>query len=115
MRCLAPQGAAQAYPMSQPPTCLRCPNTPVALFATIVTRHAAVVPARLEPWEVSRRDLGAEPIRSVIERLHRTGKLILHGGCAEDQLALFTENQGDDKCHGQREAVESDPCSDSSA
>src|SRR6266436_6581303 len=48
------------------------------------------------PWEVSRRDLDAEPIRSVIERLHRTGKLILQGGCAEDQLALFTKNQGDD-------------------
>jgi transposase-like protein len=46
------------------------------------------------PWEVSRRDLDAEPIRSVIERLHRTGKLILQGGCAEDQLALFTENKG---------------------
>jgi len=43
------------------------------------------------PWEVSRRDLDAEPIRSVIERLHRTGKLVLQGGCAEDQLALFTE------------------------
>jgi hypothetical protein len=28
------------------------------------------------PWEVSRRDLDAEPIRSVIERLHRTGKLV---------------------------------------
>jgi hypothetical protein len=52
------------------------------------------------PWEVSRRDLDAEPIRSVIERLHRTGKLVLQGGCAEDQLALFTENQGDDKSHG---------------
>src|SRR5580658_9166914 len=48
------------------------------------------------PWEVSRRDLDAEPIRSVIERLHRTGKLIRQGGCAGDQLALFTENQGDD-------------------
>ncbi len=48
------------------------------------------------PWEVIRRDLDAEPIRSVIERLHRTGKLVLQGGCAEDQLALFTENQGDD-------------------
>ena len=48
------------------------------------------------PWEVSRRDLDAEPVRSVIERLHRTGKLVLQGGCAEGQLALFTENQGDD-------------------
>src|SRR6202163_3150754 len=48
------------------------------------------------PWEVSRRDLDAEPIRRIIDRLHRTGKLVLQGGCAEDQLALFTENQGDD-------------------
>src|SRR5580704_3245990 len=48
------------------------------------------------PWEIRRRDLGAEPIRSIVERLHRTGKLILQGGCAEDQLALFIENQGDD-------------------
>jgi hypothetical protein len=48
------------------------------------------------PWEVSRRDLEAEPVRSVIERLRRTGKLILQGGCAKDQLVLFVENQGDD-------------------
>jgi hypothetical protein len=48
------------------------------------------------PWEIRRRDLGAEPIRSIVERLHRTGKLILQGGCVDDQLALFTENQGDD-------------------
>jgi hypothetical protein len=46
--------------------------------------------------EVSRRDLDAEPIRSFVERLHRAGKLVLQGGCAEDRLALFTENQGDD-------------------
>jgi hypothetical protein len=38
------------------------------------------------PWEVSRRDLDAEPIRSVIERLHRTGKLILQGGARETSL-----------------------------
>ena len=43
------------------------------------------------PWEIRRSDLDAEPIRSIIERLHHTGKLILQGGCAEDQLALFTE------------------------
>ena len=34
--------------------------------------------------------------KAIVDRLHRTGKLILQGGCAEDQLALFTENQGDD-------------------
>jgi len=48
------------------------------------------------PWEIRRSDLDAEPIRGIVERLHRTGKLILQGGCSEGQLALFTENQGDD-------------------
>jgi hypothetical protein len=48
------------------------------------------------PWEIRRTDLDAEPIRGIIDRLHRTGKLILQGGCAEDQLALFIENAGDD-------------------
>ena len=48
------------------------------------------------PWEIRRSDLDAEPIRKIIDRLQRTGKLVLQGGCAEDQLALFTENQGDD-------------------
>jgi hypothetical protein len=43
------------------------------------------------PWEIRRSDLDAVPIRSIVERLHRTGKLILQGGCGEDQLALFTE------------------------
>src|SRR5437764_7413751 len=47
-------------------------------------------------WEIRRTDLDAEPIRRIIDRLHRTGKLILQGGCAEDQLALFIENAGDD-------------------
>src|SRR6516164_6068100 len=48
------------------------------------------------PWEIRRADLDAEPIRMIIDRLLRTGKLILQGGCAEEQTALFTENGGDD-------------------
>jgi hypothetical protein len=48
------------------------------------------------PWEIRRADLDAEPVRSIIDRLLRTGKLILQGGCAEGQTALFTENGGDD-------------------
>jgi DNA invertase Pin-like site-specific DNA recombinase len=48
------------------------------------------------PWEIRRTDLDAKPIRNIIDRLLRTGKLILRGGCAEDQPALFTENGGDD-------------------
>src|SRR5579862_628851 len=48
------------------------------------------------PWEIRRVDLNAEPVRSIVERLLRTGKLMLHGGCAEDQPPLFAENEGDD-------------------
>ena len=48
------------------------------------------------PWEIRRAALNAEPIRTIIERLLRTGKLILQGGCAENQAALFIENAGDD-------------------
>src|ERR1700747_551902 len=48
------------------------------------------------PWEIRRTDLDAEPIPRIIDRLRRTGKLILQGGCAEGQLALFAENRGDD-------------------
>ena len=48
------------------------------------------------PWEIRRSDLEAAPIRKIIDRLLRTGKLILQGGCAEEQPALFTENEGDD-------------------
>ena len=39
------------------------------------------------PWEIRRADLDAEPVRSIIERLLRTGKLILQGDCAENQPA----------------------------
>ena len=48
------------------------------------------------PWEIRCSDLDTAPIRGIIDRLRRTGKLILPGGCTKDQLALFTENQGDD-------------------
>ena len=48
------------------------------------------------PWEIRRSDLDAAPIRRVIDRLHRTGKLTLQGGRPEDQMALFTENAGID-------------------
>ena len=46
------------------------------------------------PWEIRRTDLDGEPIRRIIDRLHRTGKLIFQGGCAGDQLALFIEKAG---------------------
>jgi predicted DNA-binding protein (UPF0251 family) len=48
------------------------------------------------PWEIRRSDLEAAPIRTIIDRLHRTGKLALQGDCTEDQFAMFTENAGID-------------------
>jgi DNA invertase Pin-like site-specific DNA recombinase len=48
------------------------------------------------PWQIRRADLDAEPVRGIVERLLRTGKLILQGECAENQAALFIENAGDD-------------------
>ena len=48
------------------------------------------------PWEIRRSDLDAEPVRSIIEKLRRTGKLVLRGGCMENQPELFVENQSDD-------------------
>jgi DNA invertase Pin-like site-specific DNA recombinase len=47
------------------------------------------------PWEIRRADLNAEPVQSIIERLLRTGKLVLQGGRAENQTSLFVEKEGD--------------------
>jgi DNA invertase Pin-like site-specific DNA recombinase len=57
-------------------------------------KHEQVTPRA--PWEIRRSDLDAGPIRRIIDRLLRTGKLTLQGDCAENQPALFTENGGDD-------------------
>ena len=48
------------------------------------------------PWEIRRADLSAEPVRSIVERLLRTGKLMLAVGRTENQPPLFAENEGDD-------------------
>jgi DNA invertase Pin-like site-specific DNA recombinase len=48
------------------------------------------------PWEIRRSDLEAEPIQNIIATLRRTGKLVLRGGCMENQPELFVENQADD-------------------
>jgi excisionase family DNA binding protein len=47
------------------------------------------------PWEIRRSDLDAEPVRSIVEHLRRTGKLVLDGGDSADQTLLFPEKQGD--------------------
>lgn len=48
------------------------------------------------PWEIHRSDLDAEPVKSILEHLRSTGKLITEGGDSADQLQLFPEKQGDD-------------------
>lgn len=48
------------------------------------------------PWEIARADLNAKPVRTIVARLLRTGKLILQGDCAEKQPPLFADNEGDD-------------------
>lgn len=48
------------------------------------------------PWAIRRADLDAEPVRGIVERLRRTGKLELHGDCTKGQPHLFAENTGDD-------------------
>jgi hypothetical protein len=60
--------------------------------AGLLTREQAAPRA---PWEIRRSDLGAEPVRSIIEKLRRTGKLLLRGGRMENQPELFLETQTD--------------------
>jgi DNA invertase Pin-like site-specific DNA recombinase len=47
------------------------------------------------PWEIRRADLNARPVQSIIERLLRTGKLVLQWGRTENQTGLFAEKEGD--------------------
>jgi len=47
------------------------------------------------PWEIRRADLNAEPVRNILKRLLRTGKLVLQGGRPEKQTPLFAEKEGD--------------------
>ena len=48
------------------------------------------------PWEIRRSDLDAEPVRSILDQLRRTGKLVIGGGRTKNQPELFVENQSDD-------------------
>ena len=48
------------------------------------------------PWEIRRSDLDSEPVRSIIEHLRRTGKLVVKGGDSDGQASLFIENKGED-------------------
>jgi DNA invertase Pin-like site-specific DNA recombinase len=52
--------------------------------------------APLAPWEICKADLDSEPVRGILQRLRRTGKLDFQRGHLEDQATLFIENKGDD-------------------
>jgi hypothetical protein len=39
------------------------------------------------PWEIRRSDLEAEPVRSILDQLRRTGKLVLGGGARKTNLS----------------------------
>jgi hypothetical protein len=61
--------------------------------ASLLNREQAAPRA---PWEIRRSDLNAEPVRSILERLRKTGKLVLQGGRTDNQPELFLENQQND-------------------
>jgi DNA invertase Pin-like site-specific DNA recombinase len=42
------------------------------------------------PWEIRRSDLNSEPVRSVLQRLHETGRLVLERVGSESQIKLFS-------------------------
>ncbi|MBV8705895.1 MAG: recombinase family protein [Acidobacteriaceae bacterium] len=48
------------------------------------------------PWHIRRCALEAEPVRSILDHLRRTGKLLLPGGRTETQPELFLANQQND-------------------
>jgi DNA invertase Pin-like site-specific DNA recombinase len=41
------------------------------------------------PWEIQRSDLDSDPVRGIVERLRKTGKLVLEGDDSTNQQKLF--------------------------
>lgn len=62
--------------------------------------EAGVLPMRQvvpwAPWEIQRSDLDSEPVRSILEHLRATGKLVLAGDRLADQPQLPFANTGAD-------------------
>ena len=59
------------------------------LVAADILPMTQVVP--WAPWEIRRSDLDNEAIRDIVERLHKTGKLVLSRGASDAQRSLFPE------------------------
>ena len=64
------------------------------LVASGLLNKEQVVP--YAPWEIKRTDLDSEPVCSLVERLRRTGKLVLEGDHLRNQPPLFPQNKGVD-------------------
>jgi hypothetical protein len=69
------------------------PTTIKQLVAAKILPMTQVVP--WAPWEIRRSDLDSQPVRGIVERLRKTGKLVLAGGASESQPSLFAENSHD--------------------
>jgi hypothetical protein len=86
---------------------------PEILTLSEAARHCAVSPKTLEklaqhgfltmqqitkyaPWEIRRADLETEPLKSMLEHLRNTGKLVLGRGSSSLQISLPLKITGDD-------------------
>jgi hypothetical protein len=84
---LLSMGAAAKY-------CEVSETTIKRLVSSGVLKREQVVP--YAPWEIRRSDLDSPAIRTLVDRLKRTGKLDLERDRSHDQPQLFTENKGVD-------------------
>lgn len=57
------------------------------LVSADVLKKNQIVP--WAPWEISRADLDAEPVRSIVEHLKRTGQLVVEGVVSKNQMQIF--------------------------
>lgn len=70
---------------------------------TTITRliEADVLPceqvAPFAPQEIRRADLESDPVRSILQGLRTTGKLVLSGGVSAEQRSLFGGNSGKER------------------
>ncbi len=67
--------------------CNVSPTTIKRLVSSGLLPKEQVVP--WAPWEIRRVDLDAEPVRGIVEHLHKTGKLVLKGVNSGNQRDLF--------------------------
>lgn len=65
------------------------PTTIKRLVAACILGKKQIVP--WAPWEIRRVDLDADPVRGILDRLRRTGKLDIEGDDSPEQQHLFQQ------------------------